>query len=63
MNTISGAGKSTLLSVMAGRNPVTSGHVTLNGQSVKKRMCREISYVLQTDCFYPILTLREMLTV
>jgi len=58
-----GAGKSTLLNTLTGRITAKSGHVTLNGQPIRRQLRRKISYVVQQDVFYPILTLRETLTV
>ena len=58
-----GAGKSTLLNTLTGRITATSGHVTLNGQPIRRQLRRKISYVVQQDVFYPLLTLRETLNV
>ena len=58
-----GAGKSTLLNTLTGRITATSGHVTLNGQPIRRQLRRKISYVVQHDVFYPLLTLRETLNV
>jgi len=58
-----GAGKSTLLNTLTGRIAATSGHVTLNGQPIRRQLRRKISYVVQQDVFYPLLTLRETLNV
>jgi len=58
-----GAGKSTLLNTLTGRITATSGHVTLNGQPIRRQLRRKISYVVQHDVFYPLLTLRETLKV
>jgi len=60
---LAGAGKSTLLNTLTGRITAKSGHVTLNGQPIRRQLRRKISYVVQQDVFYPILTLRETLTV
>ncbi len=60
---IAGSGKTTLLSAIAGHLPLTSGTVTLNGVKLSKKMKRQISFVLQSDIFFPNLTLRETLQV
>jgi len=60
---LEGSGKSTLLNALTGRVATTSGHVTFSGQPVSRRLRRKMSYVLQEDVFYPMLTLRETLTV
>nr|XP_022290386.1 ABC transporter G family member 22-like [Crassostrea virginica]XP_022290391.1 ABC transporter G family member 22-like [Crassostrea virginica]XP_022290399.1 ABC transporter G family member 22-like [Crassostrea virginica] len=57
----SGAGKSTLLNTLAGRTPMSSGTITVNGQNITKDLRRKICYVLQQDIFFSSLTLRETL--
>lgn len=60
---ITGAGKSTLLNTLAGRTPMSSGTITVNGQIITKDLRRKICYVLQQDIFFSSLTLRETLQV
>ncbi|XP_048781230.1 uncharacterized protein LOC125683804 [Ostrea edulis] len=57
----SGAGKSTLLNTIAGRIPLSSGTITVNGHSITKDLRRKLCYVLQQDIFFSSLTLRETL--
>ncbi|KAJ3409799.1 hypothetical protein HDV05_004267 [Chytridiales sp. JEL 0842] len=59
----SGAGKSTLLNVLAGRLPLSSGKVTLNGQTPDGDYLRRLGYVEQQDLCYETLSVRENLTV
>src|SRR6218665_71968 len=60
---VEGAGKTTLLNAMSGLIRPKSGCITLNGQTVTRGIRRRVSYVRQTDVFYPHLTLKETLTV
>lgn len=57
----SGAGKSTLLNTLAGRTPLTSGTISVNGHNITKDLRRKICYVLQQDIFFSSLTLKETL--
>lgn len=58
-----GAGKSTLLNALAGRKEVKQGVVSLSGQPISKALRRKICYVMQTDLFFPNLTLMQTLMV
>jgi len=51
------------LNVLTGTVARTGGHVTLNGEAIDMRWRRKLAYVMQKDAFYPVLTLRETLTV
>ena len=59
----SGAGKTTLLKSIVGLVPVTSGTVTINGQSVTKlspcKRAEEIGYLFQDFNLFPHLTVLE----
>lgn len=57
----SGAGKSTLLNTLAGRTPLSSGTISVNGHNITKDLRRKICYVLQQDIFFSSLTLKETL--
>ncbi|KDO28696.1 hypothetical protein SPRG_06550 [Saprolegnia parasitica CBS 223.65] len=58
----SGAGKSSLLDVLAGRQPRYAGDIRVNGQPCTKDAMRQhMSYIMQTDAFYPSLTVLEHL--
>lgn len=57
----SGAGKTSLLNTLAGRQPITSGAITLNNSPLTKDIKRKISYVLQQDVFFETLSLRDTL--
>ncbi|EQC33988.1 hypothetical protein SDRG_08667 [Saprolegnia diclina VS20] len=58
----SGAGKSSLLDVLAGRQPRYTGDIRVNGQPYTKASIRQhTSYIMQTDAFYPSLTVLEHL--
>ncbi len=54
----SGCGKSTLLSTIAGLEPITSGDITINGQSVSDLppSKRDIAMVFQSYALYPNMT-------
>ena len=58
-----GSGKTTLLNAVAGRVDVTSGDVTLNGQTFNKQLRRRLGYVIQEDVFMSSLSLYETLYV
>lgn len=61
----SGAGKSTLLDILAARIPrsATEGAYLMNGKPVASTFKRVSGYVMQDDALYPLLTVRETLTV
>ncbi|XP_021373096.1 ABC transporter G family member 27-like [Mizuhopecten yessoensis] len=56
-----GSGKTTLLNTLAGKIPVVSGSVHLNGLPFDKALRRRLGYVMQSDVFLPNLTLWETL--
>lgn len=60
---MTGAGKSTLLNTLAGRTPLSSGTISVNGHNITKDLRRKICYVLQQDIFFSSLTLKETLQV
>ncbi|XP_052231047.1 uncharacterized protein LOC127844677 [Dreissena polymorpha] len=57
----SGSGKTTLMNVIAGRQTLTSGKITLDGAPFGKQLRRRLGYVLQNDIFFSNLTLWETL--
>ncbi|XP_052797603.1 uncharacterized protein LOC128229820 [Mya arenaria] len=57
----SGSGKTTLLNVVAGRQQLTSGEITLSGLQFGKQLRRRLGFVLQHDVFFSNLTLWETL--
>ncbi|CAM1309466.1 wht-7 (predicted) [Pycnogonum litorale] len=62
----SGAGKTTLLSVLTGRissKLEVDGRVTANEKPIGKSMISLSAYVQQDDLMFPVLTVREHLTI
>ncbi|XP_045171648.2 uncharacterized protein LOC123533818 isoform X2 [Mercenaria mercenaria] len=57
----SGAGKTTLLNAIAGRQPLSSGEITLSEKNFDKQLRRRLGFVLQQDVFFSRLTLWETL--
>ncbi|XP_045173292.2 uncharacterized protein LOC123534894 [Mercenaria mercenaria] len=57
----SGAGKTTLLNAIAGRQPLSTGEITLSGKNFDKQLRRRLGFVLQEDVFFSRLTLWETL--
>lgn len=61
----SGSGKTTLLNCLSGRNPYTSGVISVNGRPLggaeMKRLMAKIAYVKQADIFFEHLTVRDQL--
>jgi len=61
----SGSGKTSLLNCLSGRNPYSSGVVSVNGRplggSDMKRLMTKIAYVKQSDIFFEHLTVRDQL--
>ncbi|XP_067944031.1 uncharacterized protein [Watersipora subatra] len=55
----SGAGKTTLLNILAGRQSMDSGTLTMNSKPITKQLRRKISFVLQNDIFLSQLTCWE----
>ena len=51
------------MNTLAGQKSLASGSITMNGQKLTKKVKRKVSYVLQSDIFFPNLTLRETLRV
>lgn len=60
---LTGSGKTTLLNVVGGYTKPADGSIMLYGQKMSDMIRRKISYVMQSDVFFPNLTLRETLTV
>jgi ABC-type multidrug transport system ATPase subunit len=58
-----GGGKTTLLNSLSGRTSITSGLISLDGQSMTKKVRKRTCYVLQQDIFLAKLTLWETLYV
>ncbi|MEK8026948.1 ABC transporter ATP-binding protein [Pseudaquabacterium rugosum] len=57
----SGCGKSTLLNIIAGLEPLSSGHVRIDGQSVQHLAPKErdIAMVFQSYALYPAMTVAK----
>ncbi|WP_252106692.1 MULTISPECIES: ABC transporter ATP-binding protein [unclassified Halomonas] len=57
----SGCGKSTLMNAIAGLEPVTSGHIRIDGEDVTGRTPaeRDIAMVFQSYALYPSMTVRQ----
>ncbi|RKD22859.1 spermidine/putrescine ABC transporter ATP-binding protein [Ammoniphilus oxalaticus] len=56
-----GSGKSTTLKLIAGLAKPTSGTITIDGQPVTRRSCRYVSYLSDSDQFYPFFTIGDMI--
>lgn len=56
-----GSGKSTLLKLIAGLSYPTSGSITVNEESVNRRISKFVSYLSDHESFYSMFTIREAL--
>jgi len=56
-----GSGKSTTLKLIAGLVKPTSGEITINNEPVTRRISRTVSYLSESDEFYPFFTVGDMI--
>jgi len=56
-----GSGKSTTLKLIAGLAKPTSGEISVNGEVASRRISHVVSYLSESDGFYPFFTVGDMI--